>query len=135
MLHISYTVTAAQKGPGIVIAYPGQDVELLCTVTRTSTSQTVTRTSTSQTTGWLVNNMGPYRINAIRNGILIGHTGTWDNSNLIVENIMMNDGRNDSEYSCVVIPAGGFVTFGDIIDESDPFFLYIPGTYVHTYVC
>ena len=126
MLHISYTVTAAQKGPGIVIAYPGQDVELLCTVTRTSTSQTA---------GWLVNNMGPYRINAIRNGILIGHTGTWDNSNLIVENIMMNDGRNDSVYSCVVIPAGGIVTFGDIIDESDPFFLYIPGTYVHTYVC
>ena len=35
-----HTVTA-QEGPGIVIAHPGQDVELLCTVTVTdSTSQT-----------------------------------------------------------------------------------------------
>ena len=38
---------AAQEGPGIVIANPGQDVELLCNVTENSTTLTE---------GWLVNN-------------------------------------------------------------------------------
>ena len=110
---------AAQEGPGIVIAHPGQDVELLCTVTVTD--------STSQTTGWAVNGEGPYRITMLRSGILTGYTATVDSNNLIVENIMMNDVRNDSEYRCVIIPAQGMITFADIIDESDPTTLYVAG--------
>ena len=117
LIIINFIVTA-QEGPGIVIAHPGQDVELLCTVTESLDSLTI---------GWLVNNEGPYRISALRNGILTGYTATLDSSNLIVENIMMNDGRNDSEYICVIIPAQGLVTFADIMDESDPTFLYIAG--------
>ena len=113
---------AAQEGPGIVIAHTGQDVELLCTVTENSASLT---------TGWLVNNMGPYRINALRNGILTGHSGTLGSSNLIVENIMMNDDRNDSDYRCVIIPNQSMVTVSDIIDKSDPIFLYVTGEYLH----
>ena len=120
MFHILYTVTAAQEGPGIVIAHPSQDVELLCTVTESSGSQT---------TGWLVNNEGPYRISAIRSGILTGHTAILDSTNLIVENIMMNDVRNDSEYRCVIIEARLF-----IIEESDPIFLYVTGEYVRMYM-
>ena len=108
---------AAQEGPGIVIAHSGQDVELLCTVTVTSGSQT---------TGWLVNNR-PYRINALHNGILTGHSATSDSSNLIVENIMMNDVRNGSEYRCVTVPAQGMITVADIIEESDPTILYVAG--------
>ena len=30
---------AAQEGPGIVIAHPGQDVELLCNVTENSANE------------------------------------------------------------------------------------------------
>ena len=120
--NMCYSV-AAQEGPGMVIAHPGQDVELLCTVTESSGSLT---------TGWLVNNMGPYRINSLRNGILTGHTAISDSSNLIVENIMMNDDRNGSEYICVVIPAQGMVTFADIIDESDPTTLYVAGEYQYS---
>ena len=115
-----FTVATAQEGPGIVIAHPGQDVELLCTVTESSTSQT---------TGWLVNNLGPYRISVIRSGILTGYTATLDSNNLIVENTVMNDNRNDSEYRCVIIPAQGTVTQADIIAESDPTILYVAGEY------
>ena len=79
--------------------------------------------------------MGPYRISAIRSGILTGHTATLDSSNLIVENIMMNDGRNGSEYSCVVIPAQGRVAFADIIEESDPTILYVAGEFRYVYIC
>ena len=86
-------------------------------------------TSGSQTTGWLVNNMGPYRINALRNGILTGYSATLDSNNLIVENIMMNDVRNGSEYRCVIIPAQGMITISNIIDESDPTILYVAGEY------
>ena len=86
-------------------------------------------TSGSQTTGWLVNNVGPYRINALRSGILTGHSATLDSSNLIVDNIMMNDVRNDSEYRCVIVPAQGMITVTDIIDESDPSILYVAGEY------
>ena len=76
-----------------------------------------------------MNNEGPYRIDAIRSGILTGHSATVDNSNLIVENIMMNDVRNGSEYRCVILPAEGLVTFADIIAESDPTILYVAGEY------
>ena len=120
VLLISFTFTvAAQEGPGIVIAHPGQDVELLCTVTVTIGSQT---------TGWLINNR-LYRINTLHSGILTGHIATLGSNNLIVENIMMNDVRNGSEYRCVIVPAEGMITVTDIIDESDPTILYVAGEY------
>ena len=113
-------IVAAQKGPGIVIAHPGQDVELLCTVTVID--------SESQTIAWLINNsMGPYRIDSIRGGILAGHTAALGSNNLIVENLMMNDDRNGSDYRCVIVPAQGTVTLADIIEESDPTILYVAG--------
>ena len=72
---------------------------------------------------WLVNNMGPYGINALRGGILPGHTTTLDSNNLIVENITMNDVRNDTEYQCVIV-------LQDIIQRrSDRTFLYVTGKY------
>ena len=113
----------AQEGTGIVIAHPGQDVELWCTVTVTSGSQT---------TAWLVNNVGPYGVNALRNGILAGHSGTLGSSNLIVENIMMNDNRNGSVYRCVIVPAQGMLTVADIIEESDPTILYVAGEFQYS---
>ena len=118
MIIINYNLVitvAAHEGPGIVIAHPGQDVELLCTVTPNTPA------------AWLVNNMGPYRINSIRNGILAGHTAELDSNNLIVENIMMNDYRNGSDYRCVIVPAQGTLSLDNVIDESDPTILYIAG--------
>ena len=111
---------AAQEGPGIVIAHPGQDVELLCAVTVTSGNQVA---------AWLVNNVGPYRRAALRNGLLAGHSATLGSNNLIVENIMMNDARNDTGYQCVIVPAQGMITVADIIDQSDPTILYVAGEY------
>ena len=123
VLPICFTVTA-QEGPGKVTAHPGQDVELLCTVTEDSTALTE---------GWLVNNMGPYKINAIHHGILSGHNASMDGGNLMVQNITTNDNRSGSEYICVIIPAEGSVTIADIIYWSDPTFLYVSGEYRHTY--
>ena len=77
---------------------------------------------------WVVNNI-PYRRSALRNGILTGYTTTLDSNNLIVENIMMNDDRNGSDYRCAVVPAQGMITLDDIIDESDPTILYVAGEY------
>ena len=75
--------------------------------------------------------MGPYRVNAIRGGSLAGHAGepgTDPNSNnIIVENIMMNDDRNGSDYRCVIVPAQGILSLGNIIEESDPTILYVAG--------
>ena len=131
MLHILYTVTAAaaQEVPGIVIGYTGQDVELLCSLNMTLQYHDRSRSIAA----WMVNNMGPYRMSAIRSGILTGYTATFDSNNLIVENIMMNDYRNGSVYICVIVPAQGRATFADIIDESNPIFLYVTGEYVHYY--
>ena len=110
---------AAQEGPGIVIAHPGQAVELLCTVTVTSETQAA---------AWLINNRGPNRLNAIRGGVLTGYRGVNATSNnLIVENIMMNDDRNGSDYRCVIVPAQGMITFADITEESDQTILYVAG--------
>ena len=85
-------------------------------------------TSASLTTGWLVNTI-LYKRNALRNGILAGHTTTLSSSNLIVENIMMNDVRNGSDYRCVIVPVQDMIALDDIIDESDPTILYVAGEY------
>ena len=127
---LNLITVAAQEGPGIVIAHPGQDVELLCNVTRTSTNEVV---------GWVVNLVGPYGISALRGGILTGYNGILGSNDLIVENIMMNDGRNNSEYICVITLQGETAR----LRESDPTILYIAGTYIsitvriylHNYVC
>ena len=118
-LYYLVITVAAQEGPGIVIAHPGQDVELLCTVTVTD--------SGSQSVAWLINNMGPYKVNGLRSGLLAGHTAELGSNNLIVENIMMNDDRNGSDYRCVIVPAQGIITLANVIEESDPTILYVAG--------
>ena len=107
---------AAQEGPGIVIAHPGQDVELLCTVTVTSNTQAA----------WLINNMGPYRLNAIRDGTLAGYTGAGsDSNNLIVKNIALNDDRNGTDYRCLEVPQD--ILSLAIVEESNSTILYVAG--------
>ena len=104
-----FHTVAAQEGPGIVIAHPGQDVELLCTVTGAIPS-------------WRVNSV-VYTLTDLFNGTLAGHNTTG--INIIVEDIMMNDNRNGSVYICLIqqIPP-----IPDIV--SDPITLYVAGEYV-----
>ena len=71
--------------------------------------------------------MGPYGVNALRSGILTGYSAALDSNNLIVENIMMNDVRNGSDYRCVIISQNASVQH--ILRESDPTLLYVAGEY------
>ena len=110
---------AVQRGPGIAIVYPSQDVELLCTVTP----------SDVQTAAWIINNMGSvYTVQLLHNGILTGYSS--NGNNLIIENIMMNDDRNDTEYICVTVSSAlSQPTTAVIVDESDVTILYVAGEY------
>jgi len=65
-----------------------------------------------------------YGINALFGGQANGYSANKDNNNLIVENIMMNDGRNGTEYRCVL-----FTNTGTKLNESDPIILYVVGEY------
>ena len=108
-------IVTAQEGPGTVTAHPGQNVELLCTVTP----------SGSQTAAWIINHV-VYTVQQLHNGILTGYSS--NGNNLIIENIMMNDDRNDTQYSCgTVLSTVSNPTVADIEDESDPIILYIAG--------
>jgi len=91
----------------MVIVHPGEDVELLCNVTGG--------------TAWRVNGT-TYTLAQLFNGTLTGHN--ISGSNIIVENIMMNDGRNGTEYICVdfQIPPTPDI-------ESDPTFLFVASEY------
>ena len=99
-----------------VIAHPGQDVELLCAVT----------SSENQSVSWLINDMGPYEVTTLLNGILTGYSS--NGNNLIVQNVIMNDVRNGSNYSCVIN-----ITIA-ILRQSYPTTLYVAGEYhdIHT---
>ena len=113
-----FTVTA-QEGPGIVIAHPGQDIELLCTVTPSGT--------TNQIAAWVIDNV-LHTVQQLRDDILTGY-GTNGN-NLIIENIMMNDDRNATEYSCGIVSSTvSDPTIVNIIDESNRTILYVVGEY------
>ena len=101
----------------IAIAHPGQDVELLCNVTP----------SGSQTAAWEINHL-VYTVQQLHNDILTGYSS--NGNNLIIENIMMNDDRNDTEYKCVtVLSTVSNPTIADIMDENDPTILYVAGEY------
>ena len=112
-------VAAAQEGPGIVIAHPGQNVTLLCAVTP----------SVGETAAWIINNGVIHTVQQLHNGILTGYSS--NGNNLIIENIMMNDDRNNTKYSCgIVSRTVSNPTLSDILDESDPTILHVAGEYV-----
>ena len=110
-IYIYHTV-AAQEGPGIVIAHPGEDVELLCNVT-------------GGTPTWTVNNV-TYTLSQLFTGQLAGHRS--NSSNIIVEDIMMNDDRNVSVYICLIPQTP---PIPDIV--SSPTILYVAGEYGEFY--
>ena len=63
-----------------------------------------------------------YAFGQLFNGDLVGYN--ISGRNLIVENIIMNDSRNGSKYSCVI---------ANTMIESDPTTLYVAGEY-HNYI-
>ena len=114
-----FTVTA-QEGHGTVIAHPGQNVELLCTVTP----------SGGHTAAWVINDV-LYTLQQLHNGILTGYSS--NENNLIIENIIMNDDRNDTEHSCVIVSSTvSNPTVADIVDESNSTILYVAGEYQYS---
>ena len=112
MFCMLFTV-AAQEGPGIVIVHPGENVELLCNLTATVGIT------------WRVNGIS-YTLNELFSGQLTGHNTSG--TNIIVENIMMNDVRNGTNYTCTQpqVPP-----IPDIV--SDPTFLYVAGEHNSLY--
>ena len=117
-----YSIVTAQQVPGIVIAHPGQDFELLCTVTP----------SGSGSVAWIINSMTPHRLSAIRNGIVPGYTNNLSSNSLIIENIMMNDDRNDTEYQCVILTVvmrENNTVMTEITQRSNTTILYVAGEY------
>ena len=100
-------VGAAQFGPGIVVAHPGQTVELLCNLTGL--------------TNWIVNGQR-HTLNELVNGSLPGHS--INGTNIIVEDIVINDPRNGSKYICVLPQLPPLTEI-----RSDPTNLYVTGEY------
>ena len=82
--------------------------------------------SNNEQVAWTINSGTPYTVSGLRNGIAAGYS--TNGNNLIVENIMMNDDRNNTEYRCVIITTQGTTT---IIRESDPTILFVAGEYIY----
>ena len=120
LCNIIFVVTA-QQGTGIIIVHPaGQDVELLCTLTP----------SESGSVAWIINSMTPYGLSTIRNGTVPGYTNNLSSNNLIIENIMMNDDRNGTEYQCVILTVvmrENDTVITEITQRSNTTILYVAG--------
>ena len=65
-----------------------------------------------------------YEINDLRNDRVSGYSANIENNNLLIQNIMMNDNRNGTEYRCVVVN-----DMGTRLNQSDPIILYFAGEY------
>ena len=88
--------------------------------------------SDGQTAAWVIDYGAVYPVQRLHNGILAGYS--TNGNNLIIENIMMNDDRNDTEYSCVTVSSTvSQPSVTDIIDESDPTILHVAGEYQYKY--
>ena len=108
-----YLAVAVQEGPGIVIAHPGQDVELLCTLG--------IPLNATHIIGWIINHVFN-GVNALSNGIWPGYSADVHNNSLMIQNIVMNDDRNDTEHQCEIRHAW------TTLNTSDPTLLYVAGT-------
>ena len=97
-----------QEDPVIVIAYPGQDAEIPCNIS-----------DGGGFTSWIINGI-PYTLSQLFNGEVVGHNVSG--RNIIVEDIVMNDVRNGTEYRCIVS-----LDPPDTNIFSDPVFLYVTG--------
>ena len=65
--------------------------------------------------------MGPYEVTTLLNGALTGYSS--NGNNLIVQNVIMNDARNGSNYSYVIN-----ITTA-ILRQSYPTTLFVAGEY------
>ena len=82
--------------------------------------------SSNEQVAWTINHGTPYTVSGLRNGIASGYSS--NGNNLIVENIMMSDDRNNTEYRCVTITQGTTT----IRYQSDPTILYVSGEYQYS---
>ena len=60
----------------------------------------------------------------LRNGLVDGYSAMLFSANLIVEDIIMNDARNNSDFTCVVVSQND-----TILNRSNPITLHIAGEY------
>ena len=84
------------------------------------------KSNDNEAVAWTINHVGPYGTNSLENGIVAGYSANWNN--LIVESIMINDNRNNTEYRCVITTQGTTT----ILRQSDPTILYVAGEYIST---
>ena len=111
-IFILLLTVSAQVFEDIVIGRPGQIVTLLCSIASESTDDA--------TVGWLINHVGPHGVNALLNGLVPGYNVNLDDTaDLIIENIMMNDHRNDTEHQCMILQ--------NTTIRDDPIVLYVTG--------
>ena len=74
----------------IVIAHPGPDIELPCDVTGAGVI------------AWQINeSLSAHSLNDLSMGLVANHSASG--RNILVEDIMMNDIRNGSQYQCVIL--------------------------------
>ena len=128
MHNLCYYTVAAHEGYNTIIAHPGEYVELPCNLVRTKYGQTI---------GWLVDHTGPYRVNALLNGLLDGYSSRHRTNSIIILNIMMNDSRNGTEYQCVSRSNNYYYYDYDVIEQYSDiiFLLYVAGEFHHMYTC
>ena len=106
---LTVNIIAAQAGPGLVIVLPGENVELLCNIA-------------GGVPVWMIDGGTGFSPNQLFMGDLPGHNISLDGRNIIVEDIVINDSRNGSNYTCFV-PQG----LGTPDIQSDPTTLLVAG--------
>ena len=116
--------TQETEDPTIVIVHPaGQDVKLLCGLRQPSGDESV---------AWIINSMTPQGINVIANGRVNGYTANLHKTDLIIENIMMNDNRNNTEYQCVIVISGASTSQEQVVEKGDVITVYVAGKCQYT---
>ena len=89
-LYVYTLIAIFTVGAQDIVAHPGQDVELPCDVTGAGVI------------AWQINGSSPAHIlNDLFMGVVAGHNVSG--RNILVEDIMMNDVRNGSQYRCLVL--------------------------------
>ena len=84
---------------------------------------TVTLENHTFVAAWIIDQV-VYTVQSLQSGKLSGYS--TNGNNLIIESIMMNDDRNDTEYICGIVPSTvSQPSLANVIDEGDPTILYV----------
>ena len=81
----------------------------------------------NEVAAWMIDNSLPHGVNSLTSGLVKGYSADIHNNNLIIKDIMMGDGRNGTEYQCVIGIENAKTMVLEVVESCNITILHVAG--------